>query len=399
MNHNLELLQPYPFQKLKQLLDGTQRNPSLKPIDLHIGEPKHTTPDFIRQAMIDHLNGLANYPTTQGSLALRETIAHWLARRYQLPAINPETEIIPVNGSREALFSFAQAVIDSTKNESPVVICPNPFYQIYEGAAFLAGARPQFINTGAENQFRLDYSQLPETVWKQAQLAYVCTPGNPTGNVMTLTEWKQLFELSDRYDFVIASDECYSEIYLDEDNPPLGALDAANRLGRTGFPRLVVFNSLSKRSNVPGLRSGYVAGDAQILSKYLLYRTYHGCAMNPASQAASIAAWNDEKHVKENRNQYREKFSHTKQFLRDNLRVQIPDASFYLWANTPISDTEFTKRLYGDYNVTVLPGSYLGRTVRGTNPGANFVRIALVATLDECQEAIGRINNLLDSLT
>ena len=319
-------------------------------------------------------------------------------QRYQLPTISPETEIIPVNGSREALFSFAQAVIDSTNNKSPIVICPNPFYQIYEGAAFLAGAQPEFINTVAENDFRMDYSQLSDDVWKQAQLVYVCTPSNPTGNVMTLTDWEQLFELSDRHHFVIASDECYSEIYLNEDNPPLGALEAANRLGRSGFPRLVVFNSLSKRSNVPGLRSGYVAGDAQILNKYLLYRTYHGCAMNPVSQAASIAAWNDEKHVKENRSLYRKKFSHAQNSMRDNLRIRIPDASFYLWAHTPISDTEFTKRLYGDYNITVLPGSYLGRDARGVNPGENFVRIALVASLDECKEAIERINNLLDNL-
>ena len=398
MNHNLKLLQPYPFQKLKKLLQGIPRNTSLKPIDLHIGEPKHTTPDFIRQTMINHLGGLANYPTTQGTPALRESIANWLMQRYQLPTISPETEIIPVNGSREALFSFAQAVIDSTNNKSPIVICPNPFYQIYEGAAFLAGAQPEFINTVAENDFRMDYSQLSDDVWKQAQLVYVCTPSNPTGNVMTLTDWEQLFELSDRHHFVIASDECYSEIYLNEDNSPLGALEAANRLGRSGFPRLVVFNSLSKRSNVPGLRSGYVAGDAQILNKYLLYRTYHGCAMNPVSQAASIAAWNDEKHVKENRSLYRKKFSHAQNSMRDNLRIRIPDASFYLWAHTPISDTEFTKRLYGDYNITVLPGSYLGRDARGVNPGENFVRIALVASLDECKEAIERINNLLDNL-
>jgi len=398
MNQNLNLLQPYPFQKLKKLLEGIPRPASRRPIDLHIGEPKHATPDFIRQTMINHLDGLANYPTTQGSLVLRESIANWLMKRYHLPAINPDTEIIPVNGSREALFSFAQTVINTTGNEAPAVICPNPFYQIYEGAAFLAGAKPQFINTVQENNFSLDYSQLPEEIWKQAQLVYVCSPSNPTGNVMTLTEWKQLFELSDRYNFVIASDECYSEIYLDENKPPLGALDAANQLGRTDFPRLVVFNSLSKRSNVPGLRSGYVAGDAQILSKYLLYRTYHGCAMNPVSQAASIAAWSDETHVAENRRMYREKFIHAEKLLRNNLQVRIPEGSFYLWAQTPISDTEFTKRLYGDYNVTVLPGSFLGRNVRGINPGENFVRIALVASFDECQEAIERINNLINNL-
>lgn len=398
MNQNLDLLQPYPFQKLKELLADTNRNASFKPVDLHIGEPKHSTPDFIRQTMIQHLDGLASYPTTQGSLALRQSIANWLMQRYHLPVINPETEVIPVNGSREALFSFAQAVVDTTRNESPAVICPNPFYQIYEGAALLAGARPQFINTAAENHFRLNYAQLSENIWKQAQLIYVCSPGNPTGSVMTMDEWQQLFELSDHYSFIIAADECYSEIYPDENNPPLGALEAAHRLGRSGFSRLVVFNSLSKRSNVPGLRSGFVAGDAQILKKYLLYRTYQGCAMNPASQAASTAAWNDESHVAENRRMYREKFSQVKSLLTGTLAVRLPDASFYLWIKTPVSDTEFTKRLYRDYNVTVLPGSYLGRNVRGINPGENFVRIALVAPLDACMDAAGRIKNLLNDL-
>lgn len=398
MNQNLNLLQPYPFQKLKKLLADTSRSASFKPVDLHIGEPKHSTPDFIRQTMIQHLDGLASYPTTQGSLALRQSIANWLMQRYHLPVINPETEVIPVNGSREALFSFAQAVVDTTRNESPAVICPNPFYQIYEGAALLAGATPQFINTAAEDHFRLNYAQLAKDVWKQAQLIYVCSPGNPTGSVMTMDEWQQLFELSDHYGFIIAADECYSEIYPDERNPPLGALEAAHRLGRTGFSRLVVFNSLSKRSNVPGLRSGFVAGDAQILKKYLLYRTYQGCAMNPASQAASTAAWNDESHVAENRRMYREKFSQVKNLLTETLAIRLPDASFYLWIKTPVSDTEFTKRLYRDYNVTVLPGSYLGRNVRGINPGENFVRIALVAPLDACMDAAGRIKNLLNDL-
>ena len=398
MNQNLDLLQPYPFQKLKKLLADTSRSASFKPVDLHIGEPKHSTPDFIRQTMIQHLDGLASYPTTQGSLTLRQSIANWLMQRYHLPVINPETEVIPVNGSREALFSFAQAVVDTTRNESPAVICPNPFYQIYEGAALLAGAQPQFINTAAEDHFRLNYAQLPENIWKQAQLIYVCSPGNPTGSVMTMDEWQQLFELSDHYGFIIAADECYSEIYPDENNPPLGALEAAHRLGRSGFSRLVVFNSLSKRSNVPGLRSGFVAGDAQILKKYLLYRTYQGCAMNPASQAASTAAWNDESHVAENRRMYREKFSQVKSLLTGTLAIRLPDASFYLWIKTPVSDTEFTKRLYRDYNVTVLPGSYLGRNVRGINPGENFVRIALVAPLDACMDAAGRIKNLLNDL-
>ncbi|MCB1983836.1 MAG: succinyldiaminopimelate transaminase [Burkholderiales bacterium] len=403
MNSNLNHLQPYPFQKLRKLFDGVTRNTALAAIDLHIGEPKHATPDFIRQAVIDHLDGLANYPTTQGTLRLRQSIADWIMRRFHIPAINPDTEVIPVNGSREALFSFAQTVIDTSATEKPFVVCPNPFYQIYEGAALLAGALPQFINTTPENNFRLDFAQLPDDIWSRTQLVYVCTPNNPTGGVMTLDEWRRLFELSDRHGFVIAADECYSEIYFDENKPPLGALDAAQQLGRAGFPRLVVFNSLSKRSNVPGLRSGFVAGDAQILGKYLLYRTYHGCAMNPASQAASTAAWNDETHVMENRRMYLEKFSKVTAMLAEpspqqSATVNMPDAGFYLWYKTPVSDTEFTRLLHRDYNVTVLPGSYLGREFQGINPGENYVRIALVATLAECIEAGNRIKSLLENL-
>ena len=402
MNSNLNHLQPYPFQKLRKLFEGVTRNTALDAIDLHIGEPKHATPDFIRQAVIDNLGGLANYPTTQGTLRLRQSIADWIVHRYHVPVINPDTEVVPVNGSREALFSFAQTVIDTSATEKPFVVCPNPFYQIYEGAALLAGAMPQFINTTPENNFRLDFAQLSDDIWSRTQLVYVCTPNNPTGGVMTLDEWRQLFELSNRHGFVIAADECYSEIYFDENKPPLGALDAAQQLGHTGFPRLVVFNSLSKRSNVPGLRSGFVAGDAKILNKYLLYRTYHGCAMNPASQAASIAAWSDETHVMENRRMYLEKFSKVTAMLSETLPqhspANMPDAGFYLWYKTPVSDTEFTRLLHRDYNVTVLPGSYLGREVQGINPGENYVRIALVATLTECIEAVNRIKSLLENL-
>lgn len=397
MNSNLNQLQPYPFQKLRKLFGGVTGNPELSPIDLHIGEPKHTTPEFIRQAMLEHLDGLASYPATAGTKALRNSIATWIARRFHLPAINPETQVIPVNGTREALFSFAQAAIDPNVL-NPVVVCPNPFYQIYEGAALLAGATPEFINTLPDNNFRLDFTQLSEDVWSCTQLIFVCTPNNPTGSVMTLEEWQALFVLSDRYGFVIAADECYSEIYFTEGQQPLGALEAANQLGRSAFPRLVVFNSLSKRSNVPGLRSGFVAGDAQLLEQYLLYRTYHGCAMNPASQAASAAAWNDEAHVMENRRLYLEKFNTIATLLADTMPVQMPDASFYLWLKTPISDTEFTKKLHRDYNVTVLPGSYLARDARGVNPGENYVRIALVAPLQECIEAADRIKCLVASL-
>jgi N-succinyldiaminopimelate aminotransferase len=396
MNSNLNKLQPYPFQKLRQLFDGIMPDPAYSSIDLHIGEPKHATPDFICQVIADNLDKVASYPTTHGLGSLRNCIAAWLTQRYHLPAINPDTEVIPVNGSREALFSFAQAVID-TSSPNPVVVCPNPFYQIYEGAALLAGAIPDFINTLPGDNFELDFSQLSDEIWSRTQLIYVCTPSNPTGRVMSMDEWRRLFALSDRYGFVIAADECYSEIYSDETRPPLGALEAAHYLGRNGFPRLVVFSSLSKRSNVPGMRSGFVAGDAAILKKYLLYRTYHGCTMNPAVQAASAAAWGDELHVAENRRLYREKFSKAIKSLEGTMPVSMPDAAFYFWAKTPVSDLEFTKQLYRDYNVTVLPGSYLARHVRGINPGENFVRIALVAPLAPCMEAIDRIKSLVTS--
>lgn len=397
MNPNLNLLQPYPFQKLRQLFEGVTRDVVLKPIELQIGEPKHATPDFIRQVLVNNLDGLSSYPTTLGTAALRNSIAAWIKQRFNLPEINPDSQVIPVNGSREALFSFAQAVIDSSALQ-PVVVCPNPFYQIYEGAALLAGAMPYFINTLPENHFKLDYSQLSDAIWSRTQLIYVCSPNNPTGSVMSLEEWRELFALSDRYGFVVASDECYSEIHFDEKNPPLGALDAAQRLGRSGFPRLVVFNSLSKRSNVPGLRSGFAAGDAKLLEKFLLYRTYHGSAMNPAAQAASAAAWSDETHVVENRRLYAQKFSDAIALLSDVTMVRMPDAGFYLWIKTPISDTEFTKRLYQDYNVTVLPGSYLARDAHGMNPGKGFVRIALIASPQECIEAMNRIKSFLRTL-
>lgn len=397
MNPNLNRLQPYPFQKLHKLFEGITPNRDFAPINLHIGEPKHPTPDFICQALTDNLAGLAHYPTTLGARSLRASIAAWLIRRYRLPAINPETEIIPVNGSREALFSVAQAVIDSSFSQAAAV-CPNPFYQIYEGAALLAGATPYFLNTLPENSFTLDYAQLPDDIWSRTQLAYVCSPGNPTGRVMSMDEWRQLFELSDRHGFIIAADECYSEIYFDETAPPLGALEAAHRLGRSGFPRLLVFSSLSKRSNVPGMRSGFVAGDAAVLEKFLLYRTYHGSAMNPAVQAASEAAWNDELHVIENRRLYQEKFTTVTGLLAGTLQVSMPDAAFYLWVKTPVGDVEFTRKLYQDYNVTVLPGSYLARYAHGINPGENFVRIALVAPLTECIEAASRIKMLMSCL-
>ena len=388
MNPDLDRLHPYPFQKLAALFRDITPSPDLQPIKLSIGEPKHATPQFIKDALVAGLNGLANYPTTAGSDALRTVISDWLARRYGIPAPDMKTQVLPVNGSREALFAFAQAVIDRTRPD-PAVICPNPFYQIYEGAALLGGATPHFLNTLSKNDYALDFEQLSEEVWQRTQLVYVCSPGNPTGRVMTLQEWQTLFEMADRYGFVIAADECYSEIYFD--TPPLGAMQAAQELGRSDYKNLVVFSSLSKRSNVPGMRSGFVAGDDKVLAKFMLYRTYHGCAMNPAVQAASIAAWNDEAHVAENRRLYTEKFSKATEILKPVLPVSMPDAGFYLWLQTPIADTAYAQQLYRDYNVTVLPGSFLARDAQGVNPGENFVRIALVAEVGETLEAARRI--------
>jgi len=390
VNPNLDRLQTYPFQKLTALLTGVTPKEGLRPISLHIGEPKHPTPQFIKDALTANLDGLAAYPATIGTLELRTAIARWLARRYELPPVDPETQVIPVDGSREALFAFAQAVIDSRKPDA-LVLCPNPFYQIYEGAALLAQASPRYLNTLSENGYACDYDAVSSATWENTQLLYVCSPGNPTGHVMPLAEWKKLFDLSDRYGFVIASDECYSEIYFDENDPPLGAMQAAHRLGRTGYPRLVVFSSLSKRSNVPGMRSGFVAGDAQILKRFLLYRTYHGCAMSPPVQAASVAAWQDEAHVVENRRLYREKFDAVYRILKPVMNLDMPDAAFYFWAPTPGDDTDFTRRLYGEQGVSVLPGSYLARDSAGVNPGRGRVRIALVASTAECTEAAHRI--------
>jgi N-succinyldiaminopimelate aminotransferase len=410
MNPRLDQLHPYPFQKLRELFAGVTPNPALAPVNLSIGEPKHPTPQFIKDALVAGLDGLANYPITQGSDALRQAIAAWAGRRYGVK-LDPATEVLPVNGSREALFAFAQASVDSSRHGRRTVVSPNPFYQIYEGAALLAGARPFFLNTLPENDFKMDWSRVPEDLWESISLVYVCSPGNPTGKVMSLADWKTLFELSDLHGFVIAADECYSEIYfplpnplpqageganvmpkpIDEGTPPLGALTAAQQLGR-GFRNLVVFNSLSKRSNVPGLRSGMVAGDAEVMKKFLLYRTYHGSAMSPAVQAASVAAWNDEAHVVENRRQYAEKFAAVMPLLKNALQFDAPDAAFYLWARVPGNDdTAFARELYRTQHVTVLPGSYLARDAAGVNPGKGFVRIALVDSLDACVEAARRI--------
>lgn len=396
LNPDLEKLQSYPFQKLNALLEGAKPNPDLSPIALYIGEPRHPTPDFIKQALIGSLAGMANYPLTAGQPELRIAIAQWMQQRYHVK-VDAQTQIIPVNGSREALFAFAQTVIDPRKPD-PVVVCPNPFYQIYEGAALLARATPYFLNSLPKNRYAADFNDLPAAVWQRTQLIYTCSPGNPTGAVMPLSQWKALFELSDKYGFIIASDECYSEIYFDEGKPPLGALDAARQLGRDKFERLVIFSSLSKRSNVPGMRSGFVAGDAEIIQKYLLYRTYHGCAMSGPVQVASTAAWGDEKHVLENRRLYREKFDTALAILQPVCDVSLPDAAFYLWLPTAISDTEFARRLYIDKNVTVLPGSYLAREAQGVNPGRNRVRVALVSTQNECAESARRISEFIKYL-
>ena len=397
MNPRLELLQNYPFQRLAALLAGHAPPAGLSPVALHIGEPKHPTPAFIRDTLVAGLDGLSVYPATLGTDALRQAIAQWIGRRYGIATPDPATQVLPVNGSREALFSFVQAVIDTSRG-APAVVCPNPFYQIYEGAALLAGAEPQFINNLPAEDYTFDPAQLPEEVWRRTQLMIVCSPGNPTGKVLDLADWQRLFEHADRHGCVIASDECYSEIYFDEAKPPLGALQAAIQLGRTDFRNLVVFSSLSKRSNVPGMRSGFVAGDAAILKKYYLYRTYHGGAMSPPVQAASIAAWQDEAHVVENRRLYLEKFRSVIDILKPALPAEWPDAAFYLWLQTPIDDVEFTRRLHAAEGVSVLPGSYLARAARGVNPGVNRVRIALVASVAECAEAAQRLRRFAATL-
>jgi len=393
VNPRLSQLQPYPFQKLRELFAGVSANPALAPINLTIGEPKHPTPAFIRDALAQHLDGLASYPLTQGSDALRGAIAAWCGRRYGVD-LDPATQILPVNGSREALFAAAQALINPSKHLKRV-IAPNPFYQIYEGAALLTGAKPYFLNTLPDNGYAMDFTQVPEDLWETVQLVYVCSPGNPTGKVFDLNQWQEIFDLAEQHDFIVAADECYSEIYFDEDNPPLGALSAAEMLDRD-FSRLLVFNSLSKRSNVPGLRSGFVAGDAELIRQFLLYRTYHGSAMGPAVQAASAVAWQDDAHVVENRRQYKEKFSAVMPILKGVLTFDAPDAAFYLWAKVPESerwadDAEFARELYRTQHVTVLPGSYLAREAGGTNPGKGFIRIALVDNLEPCVEAARRI--------
>lgn len=398
MNQDLNKLQPYPFEKLARLKAGVEPPGELAHIALSIGEPQHTAPQFVAEELLTHLHGLANYPTTKGVPELRRAVTDWLIARFQLPpaSIDAERHIIPVNGTREALFAIAQAVVD--RNINPLVLMPNPFYQIYEGAALLAGAEPYYLNCTADNHYLPDFDAVPDRVWRRCQLIYLCSPGNPSGAVSDRATLKKLIELADENDFVIASDECYSEIYPDETSPPLGLLQVAAEMGRDDYRRCVVFHSLSKRSNLPGMRSGFVAGDAQVMQKFLLYRTYHGCAMPPYHQAASIKAWQDEAHVQHNRELYREKFAAVLDTLGAVLDVGQPDAAFYLWPRTPIDDTEFARRLFAEQNVTVLPGSFLSRDAHGTNPGNHHVRMALVAPLAECVEAANRIKAFIKAL-
>lgn len=398
MNDDLTRLQPYPFEKLRALLAGAQPPEDKRAIALSIGEPKHRAPAFVAQALADNLDQLAVYPTTLGIPALREAIAGWCERRFGLQqgALEPARQVLPVNGTREALFSFTQAMVQ--RQADALVLSPNPFYQIYEGAALLAGATPHYLPCLAENGFNPDFEAVPVAIWQRTQILFLCSPGNPTGALIPLETLKKLIALADEHDFIIAADECYSELYFDESTPPPGLLSACAAVGRSDFKRCVVFHSLSKRSNLPGLRSGFVAGDADILKAFLLYRTYHGCAMPVQTQLASIAAWNDEEHVRANRQLYRQKFDAVLEILAPVLNVQRPDGGFYLWPETPMEDQRFTRELFASEHVTVVPGSYLSREVNGFNPGANRVRLALVAPLEDCIEAAQRIRTFVTGL-
>jgi N-succinyldiaminopimelate aminotransferase len=394
MNPRLGLLQPYPFERLRGLLAGVTPPAGMAPISLGLGEPQHPTPALIKQAVTANLAGLSRYPATAGQPELRETIAAWIARRFVLKSLDPATQVLPVNGSKEALFSLVQAALDPEERDA-LVICPNPFYQIYEGATLLAGARPYFVNSLPANGLKPDWSSIPNDVWAKTRMVIACSPSNPHGRVMTMDEWKLIFELSDKHGFLIVADECYSEIYFDEAKPPLGALAAAQSLGRDGYPRLVSLSSLSKRSSAPGLRSGFVVGDRKVLESFLLYRTYHGSAMSNTVQMASIAAWKDEAHVIENRRLYREKFAAFFERVNPVLPLTMPQAAFYFWANVGGDDTVFARELYTATGITVLPGSYIGRDAHGVNPGRGFVRMALVSTVEESIEAARRLQDHL----
>jgi len=388
MNPRLQQLQPYPFQKLRELFQDLDAPQEKSPIALSIGEPQHAPPAFVLEKLTQNLDRIARYPATGGLPALRETIAQWLTRRFKLGGVDPDRQVLPVNGTREALFAFAQAVV--TPGPEALVLSPNPFYQIYEGAALLAGAQPHFINCTEATGFLPDFDSISPEQWQKCQLLYLCSPGNPTGAVIPMERLQHLIALAHEHDFIIAGDECYSEIYLDEQRPPPGLLQACAAMGNDDYRHCVVFHSLSKRSNLPGMRSGFVAGNADILADFLQYRTYHGCAMPLHHQLASISAWEDELHVIENRSRYRKKFAAVMRELADCLTVTTPEAGFYLWPRTPVADTQFARELYARENVTVLPGRFLARDNDG-NPGEDRVRIALVAELDECLDAARRI--------
>jgi N-succinyldiaminopimelate aminotransferase len=409
MNPHLAELQAYPFERLATLKAGVVSPAHLAHIPLSIGEPKHAPPDFVLQVLRDSLAGLGQYPSTVGLPELRAACARWLERRFNLGANRVGLEaVLPVNGTREALFAFAQAVIDPTRRataDRPLVAMPNPFYQIYEGAALLAGATPYFFETPTDNGFLPDLDAIPAAVWDRVQLLYLCSPGNPSGAVMSIDQLRRAIELANKHDFIIASDECYAELYADENNPPPSLLNAALEAGHSNFERCVVFHSLSKRSSLPGLRSGFVAGDPSVLREFLLYRTYHGCAMPVPTQLASIAAWNDDEHVKANRALYREKYARVLPILSPHLEVTQPAGGFYLWPNVGSDDAAFTRELFARQNVTVVPGSYLARTTRhglidssGSNPGAGRVRISLVANIDDCVTAAGRIADFIQGI-
>ena len=396
MNHRLELLTAYPFERLARLKAGQTPPASLPHIAMSIGEPKHAPPPFVIEALRQNIGKLDSYPVTIGLPEMRAACAAWLQRRFGA-RVSPETMVLPVTGTREALFSFVQAVVSAERAAQPVVAMPNPFYQIYEGAALLAGAEPVFLNTFADHRFQPDLDTVPRETWKRCQVLFLCSPGNPTGAVLSLDYLRHALELADRYDFVIASDECYAELYRDEAAPPPSLLQAALANGHDQYQRCVVFHSLSKRSSVPGLRSGFVAGDPAILKRYLLYRTYHGCAMPVPTQLASIAAWNDDAHVVANRALYREKYARVLPILAPVLDVAEPDGAFYLWPDVQRDDEAFTRELFARQNLTILPGSYLARDTADGNPGRHRVRISLVAPVDECIVAAQRIRQFLEN--
>ncbi|MFN2287224.1 MAG: succinyldiaminopimelate transaminase [Chromatocurvus sp.] len=396
MNTDLDRLQPYPFERLAALTADIAPPRDLKPITLTIGEPRHEAPASVAAALRDSLHLLSHYPTTRGSAELRRAVADWMHRRYRIPRPDADTQVLPVTGTREALFAIAQACVSRTPGA--LVLSPNPFYQIYQGATLLAGADPAFMNCVAGNDFLPDPDAICSDTWQRCQLLYLCTPGNPSGAVMPLSLLRRFIEKALEHDVVLVSDECYSEIYRNEDTPPAGLLQACRDAGNASYRNCLSFQSLSKRSNLPGLRSGFVAGDAKLIDAFTRYRTYHGCAMPPHHQAASVVAWADENHVTTNRVYYREKFDRVAAILAPHLTLQIPEAGFYLWPETPIPDTEFARRLYAEENVRVLPGRFLAQEAGGINPGENRVRMALVAELADCEEAARRIVRFLGRL-